>query len=88
MNTTVERQRRKGVMSVVGRGLKRGVAVCLYKYTTTLSNTQIHTVTPFSIRQENGEWEMIERKKEGERAWTQVSHYPPGLFGGYSYKII
>lgn len=88
MNTTVERQRRKGVMLVVGWGLTGRVAVRLYKYTTTLSYTQIHTVTPFSIQQENGEWEMIERKKEGERAWTQVSHYPPGLFAGYSYKII
>lgn len=39
---------------------------------------------------------MTERKrervkdgeKEKERGWAQVSHYPLGPFGGYSYKII
>lgn len=54
----------------------------------THTQTRTHTVTPFSIPLESGEWEMTERRREGGRGWAQVSHYPLGPFGGYSYKII
>lgn len=60
-----------------------GVAVQLDKYADILTNTQPNMYTQshlfffflFSIRQENGEWEMTE--SEDERGWAQVSHYPP-----------
>lgn len=53
---------------------------------------------PFTVLQTR-EWEVTERERgkgekrkaggrEMERGWTQVSHYPLGLFRGYSYKII
>lgn len=82
-------------MPVLAEG---GGSHCSFINTQMCSQTHtprhVHTVTPFSILQQNGEWEMTERerkrksKREGEIGWAQVSHYPLGPFRGYSYKII
>lgn len=63
MNTTVERQRRKGVMLVVGWGLTGRVAVRLYKYTTTLIHTNTHSHAFFNSTREWGVGNDREEKR-------------------------
>lgn len=50
-----------------GRGGGGRVALQFYKYAAVLTNTHpgnVHTVTPFSIPQENGECEDRDRERE------------------------
>lgn len=66
MNTAAERERENEGGDASGGGR---VALQFYKYTDVLTNTHpdhVHTVTPFSIPQEKGEWEMTERERERE----------------------